>query len=160
MFYYRVCLTPQVIIAVSKLLDTSTALNCKRFQESLSVINCFATGDKAMKGTGMFWHFFNVIINFTAHYIVICSLSIQYYYDWLLSMQIRDSDAQNGINNTLLVTCTKLCECRFHHHHHQSPFWHHYFLSTFVADCTRIGIAIYQMLLKRNFNIHLDSRCV
>lgn len=54
MFYYRVCLTPQVIIAVSKLLDTSTALNCKRFQESLSVINCFATGDKAMKGTGMF----------------------------------------------------------------------------------------------------------
>ncbi|XP_073941513.1 dedicator of cytokinesis protein Ziz isoform X2 [Choristoneura fumiferana] len=43
----------QVIIAVSKLLDTSTALNCKRFQESLSVINCFATGDKAMKGTGL-----------------------------------------------------------------------------------------------------------
>ncbi|KAL4715192.1 hypothetical protein ACJJTC_012239 [Scirpophaga incertulas] len=43
----------QVIIAVSKLLDNSTALNCKRFQESLSVINCFATGDKAMKGTGL-----------------------------------------------------------------------------------------------------------
>ncbi|KPJ11939.1 Dedicator of cytokinesis protein 9 [Papilio machaon] len=43
----------QVIIAVSKLLDTTTALNCKRFQESLSVINCFATGDKAMKGTGL-----------------------------------------------------------------------------------------------------------
>ncbi|XP_052757821.1 dedicator of cytokinesis protein 9 isoform X1 [Galleria mellonella] len=43
----------QVIIAVSKLLDDSTALNCKRFQESLSVINCFATGDKAMKGTGL-----------------------------------------------------------------------------------------------------------
>ncbi|XP_026329927.1 dedicator of cytokinesis protein 9 isoform X2 [Hyposmocoma kahamanoa] len=43
----------QVIIAVSKLLDKSTALNCKRFQESLSVINCFATGDKAMKGTGL-----------------------------------------------------------------------------------------------------------
>ncbi|RVE53287.1 hypothetical protein evm_002120 [Chilo suppressalis] len=43
----------QVIIAVSKLLDSSTALNCKRFQESLSVINCFATGDKAMKGTGL-----------------------------------------------------------------------------------------------------------
>lgn len=39
-------------MAVSKLLDNSTALNCKRFQESLSVINCFATGDKAMKGTG------------------------------------------------------------------------------------------------------------
>ncbi|XP_061379186.1 dedicator of cytokinesis protein 9 isoform X2 [Danaus plexippus] len=43
----------QVIIAVSKLLDSSTVLNCKRFQESLSVINCFATGDKAMKGTGL-----------------------------------------------------------------------------------------------------------
>ncbi|XP_026738501.1 dedicator of cytokinesis protein 9 isoform X2 [Trichoplusia ni] len=43
----------QVIMAVSKLLDNSTALNCKRFQESLSVINCFATGDKAMKGTGL-----------------------------------------------------------------------------------------------------------
>ncbi|KAJ2944618.1 hypothetical protein O0L34_g3971 [Tuta absoluta] len=42
----------QVIIAVSKLLD-STSLNFKRFQESLSVINCFATGDKAMKGTGL-----------------------------------------------------------------------------------------------------------
>ncbi|XP_045766053.1 dedicator of cytokinesis protein 9 isoform X2 [Maniola jurtina] len=43
----------QVIIAVSKLQDSSTALNCNRFQESLSVINCFATGDKAMKGTGL-----------------------------------------------------------------------------------------------------------
>ncbi|XP_028029187.1 dedicator of cytokinesis protein 9 [Bombyx mandarina] len=43
----------QVIMAVSKLLDSSNALNCKRFQESLSVINCFATGDKAMKGTGL-----------------------------------------------------------------------------------------------------------
>ncbi|XP_050362245.1 dedicator of cytokinesis protein 9 [Nymphalis io] len=43
----------QVIIAVSKLQDSSTTLNCKRFQESLSVINCFATGDKAMKGTGL-----------------------------------------------------------------------------------------------------------
>ncbi|CAG9099876.1 unnamed protein product [Plutella xylostella] len=43
----------QVIIAVSKLLDSQTAINCKRFQESLSVINCFATGDKAMKGTGL-----------------------------------------------------------------------------------------------------------
>ncbi|KOB77262.1 Dedicator of cytokinesis protein 9 [Operophtera brumata] len=43
----------QVIMAVSKLLDNSTAINCKRFQESLSVINCFATGDKAMKGTAL-----------------------------------------------------------------------------------------------------------
>lgn len=57
--HHRHCLifcgviAPQVIMAVSKLLDNSTAINCKRFQESLSVINCFATGDKAMKGTGM-----------------------------------------------------------------------------------------------------------
>lgn len=52
----------QVIIAVSKLLDNSTALNCKRFQESLSVINCFATGDKAMKGTGKYYLLFSFLI--------------------------------------------------------------------------------------------------
>lgn len=44
-------------MAVSKLLDNSTALNCQRFQESLSVINCFATGDKAMKGTGDLYYY-------------------------------------------------------------------------------------------------------
>ncbi|XP_041973645.1 dedicator of cytokinesis protein 9 [Aricia agestis] len=50
------CLTRvhlQVIIAVSKLLDSPNSLNCKRFQESLSFINCFATGDKVMKGMGL-----------------------------------------------------------------------------------------------------------
>lgn len=42
----------QVIIAVSKLLGSSISLNNTRFQESLSLINCFATSDKVMKGTG------------------------------------------------------------------------------------------------------------
>lgn len=42
----------QVIIAVSQMIGNVIGLNNARFQESLSLINSYATSDKAMKGTG------------------------------------------------------------------------------------------------------------
>ncbi|XP_022919235.2 dedicator of cytokinesis protein 9 [Onthophagus taurus] len=42
----------QVIISVSQMLGNVVGLNNARFQESLSLINSYATSDKAMKGTG------------------------------------------------------------------------------------------------------------
>ncbi|CAB0016565.1 unnamed protein product [Nesidiocoris tenuis] len=42
----------QVIISVSQLLGNIVGLNNARFQESLSLINSYASSDKAMKGTG------------------------------------------------------------------------------------------------------------
>ncbi|XP_050306735.1 dedicator of cytokinesis protein 9 isoform X2 [Anthonomus grandis grandis] len=42
----------QVIISVSQMLGNIVGLNNSRFQESLSLINSFASSDKAMKGTG------------------------------------------------------------------------------------------------------------
>lgn len=42
----------QVIISVSQILGNIIGLNNSRFQESLSIVNSYATSDKAMKGTG------------------------------------------------------------------------------------------------------------
>ncbi|XP_055302716.1 dedicator of cytokinesis protein 9 isoform X2 [Sitodiplosis mosellana] len=42
----------QVIISVSQMIGNVIGLNNARFQESLSMINSYATSDKAMKGTG------------------------------------------------------------------------------------------------------------
>ncbi|KAL3282071.1 hypothetical protein HHI36_005270 [Cryptolaemus montrouzieri] len=42
----------QLIISVSQMLGNIIGLNNARFQESLSLINSYATSDKAMKGTG------------------------------------------------------------------------------------------------------------
>ncbi|KAG5678742.1 hypothetical protein PVAND_008388 [Polypedilum vanderplanki] len=42
----------QVIISVSQMIGSVIGLNNARFQESLSLINSYATSDKAMKGTG------------------------------------------------------------------------------------------------------------
>lgn len=42
----------QVIISVSQMIGNVIGLNNARFQESLSIINNYATSDKAMKGTG------------------------------------------------------------------------------------------------------------
>lgn len=42
----------QVIISVSQMLGSKIGLNNAKFQESLSLINSYATSDKAMKGTG------------------------------------------------------------------------------------------------------------
>lgn len=42
----------QVIISVSQMIGNVIGLNNSRFQESLSLINSYATSDKAMKGTG------------------------------------------------------------------------------------------------------------
>ncbi|XP_033225104.1 dedicator of cytokinesis protein 9 isoform X4 [Belonocnema kinseyi] len=42
----------QVIISVSKMLGNVIGLNNSRFQESLSLINSYASSDKVMKGTG------------------------------------------------------------------------------------------------------------
>lgn len=42
----------QVIISVSQMLGHVCGLNNARFQESLSLINSYASSDKAMKGTG------------------------------------------------------------------------------------------------------------
>lgn len=42
----------QVIISVSQMLGDKEGLNNARFQESLSLINSYASSDKAMKGTG------------------------------------------------------------------------------------------------------------
>lgn len=42
----------QVIISVSQMLGNVIGLNNSRFQESLSLINSYASSDKAMKGTG------------------------------------------------------------------------------------------------------------
>ncbi|XP_058818407.1 dedicator of cytokinesis protein 9 isoform X5 [Topomyia yanbarensis] len=42
----------QVIISVSQMIGNVIGLNNARFQESLSIINSYATSDKAMKGTG------------------------------------------------------------------------------------------------------------
>ncbi|XP_030749591.1 dedicator of cytokinesis protein 9 isoform X3 [Sitophilus oryzae] len=42
----------QVIISVSQMLGNIIGLNNARFQESLSLINSYASSDKAMKGTG------------------------------------------------------------------------------------------------------------
>ncbi|GJQ82839.1 hypothetical protein Trydic_g13541 [Trypoxylus dichotomus] len=42
----------QIIISVSQILRNIGSLNNAKFQESLSLINSFATSDKAMKGTG------------------------------------------------------------------------------------------------------------
>lgn len=43
---------PQVIISVSQMLGNVIGLNNSRFQESLSLINSYASSDKVMKGTG------------------------------------------------------------------------------------------------------------
>jgi hypothetical protein len=40
----------QVIISVSQMLGNIVGLNNARFQESLSLINSYASSDKAMKG--------------------------------------------------------------------------------------------------------------
>lgn len=42
----------QVIISVSQMIGNVIGLNNARFQESLSLINSYASSDKAMKGTG------------------------------------------------------------------------------------------------------------
>lgn len=42
----------QVIISVSQMIGNVITLNNARFQESLSLINSYASSDKAMKGTG------------------------------------------------------------------------------------------------------------
>ncbi|KAK0080760.1 hypothetical protein PV326_008002, partial [Microctonus aethiopoides] len=42
----------QVIISVSQMLGSVIGLNNSRFQESLSLINSYASSDKVMKGTG------------------------------------------------------------------------------------------------------------
>ncbi|XP_018313730.1 dedicator of cytokinesis protein 9 isoform X2 [Mycetomoellerius zeteki] len=42
----------QVIISVSQMLGNVISLNNSRFQESLSLINSYASSDKVMKGTG------------------------------------------------------------------------------------------------------------
>lgn len=42
----------QVIISVSQMIGNVIGLNNARFQESLSLINSYATSDKAMKGSG------------------------------------------------------------------------------------------------------------
>lgn len=42
----------QVIISVSQILGNVIGLNNARFQESISIVNSYATSDKAMKGTG------------------------------------------------------------------------------------------------------------
>lgn len=42
----------QVIISVSQMIGNVIGLNNARFQESLSLINSYATSDKVMKGTG------------------------------------------------------------------------------------------------------------
>lgn len=42
----------QVIISVSQMLGNIVGLNNARFQESLSLINSYASSDKAMKGSG------------------------------------------------------------------------------------------------------------
>ncbi|XP_038110959.1 dedicator of cytokinesis protein 9 isoform X3 [Culex quinquefasciatus] len=42
----------QVIISVSQMIGNVIGLNNARFQESLSIINSYATSDKAMKGSG------------------------------------------------------------------------------------------------------------
>lgn len=42
----------QVIISVSQMIGNIIGLNNARFQESLSLINSYASSDKAMKGTG------------------------------------------------------------------------------------------------------------
>jgi hypothetical protein len=42
----------QVIISVSQMLGNVIGLNNARFQESLSLINSYASSDKVMKGTG------------------------------------------------------------------------------------------------------------
>lgn len=44
----------QVIISVSQMLGNIVGLNNSRFQESLSLINSYASSDKAMKGTGKY----------------------------------------------------------------------------------------------------------
>lgn len=41
-----------MIISVSQMLGNIVGLNNARFQESLSLINSYATSDKVMKGTG------------------------------------------------------------------------------------------------------------
>lgn len=41
-----------MIISVSQMLGNVIGLNNSRFQESLSLINSYATSDKVMKGTG------------------------------------------------------------------------------------------------------------
>lgn len=42
----------QVIISVSQLLGEIIGLNNSRFQESMALINSYATSDKAMNNTG------------------------------------------------------------------------------------------------------------
>ena len=47
----------QVIISVSQMLGNVIGLNNARFQESLSLINSYASSDKVMKGTGNYVQF-------------------------------------------------------------------------------------------------------
>jgi len=51
------CCMLQVIISVSQMLGNVIGLNNARFQESLSVINSYASSDKVMKGTGNYLQF-------------------------------------------------------------------------------------------------------
>jgi hypothetical protein len=46
------CCMLQVIVSVSQMLGNVMGLNNARFQESLSLINSYASSDKVMKGTG------------------------------------------------------------------------------------------------------------
>jgi hypothetical protein len=48
------CCMLQVIISVSQMLGNVIGLNNARFQESLSLINSYASSDKVMKGTGKY----------------------------------------------------------------------------------------------------------
>jgi hypothetical protein len=51
------CCMLQVIISVSQMLGNVIGLNNARFQESLSLINSYASSDKVMKGTGNYLQF-------------------------------------------------------------------------------------------------------
>ena len=51
------CCVLQVIISVSQMLGNVIGLNNARFQESLSLINSYASSDKVMKGTGNYVQF-------------------------------------------------------------------------------------------------------
>lgn len=67
-------LSKQMIISVSQMLGNIVGLNNARFQESLSLINSYATSDKVMKGTGTVKFLF--IPSFELHYFF---LSVIYY---------------------------------------------------------------------------------
>lgn len=94
----------QIIISVSQMLGNIVGLNNARFQESLSLINSYATSDKAMKGTGVFVAKFDRFSDLKRHKMC--------FYSDFAGFPVEVKDLTKRVRTVLMATA----QMREHHH--------------------------------------------